>query len=297
MKKTIVKTTLAAALGAVIASPVQAAVYTYNYDGFFTMLDPAGYALANNSISAKQANQFQTPISGTMSFDSATGAGTGTLVPFDFFSNDPTLPAEAVGMTMQAIGDGLGGPGTLVLGNMLFNWNGNNGIPVSIVLDAAGLFNGFFNGDSFIAGTGAVPASDGTYVGDTVSGTAAGYLSLGPVPMATTEWNTTNAPGCNAANGGCIGIIPSGFLPLLIDTTANVNKGSQGIGGSPMVEGPTVGFSPNFDITAMTFVSQDPNGSIGPFPVSAVPVPAAVWLFGSGVLSLVGVARRKKSNV
>ncbi len=46
----------------------------------------------------------------------------------------------------------------------------------------------------------------------------------------------------------------------------------------------------------------------GPFPnynaafeftgaglVSAVPVPAAVWLFGSGLLGLVGVARRKKS--
>ena len=29
--------------------------------------------------------------------------------------------------------------------------------------------------------------------------------------------------------------------------------------------------------------------------VSAVPVPAAVWLFGSGLIGLVGVARRKKS--
>ena len=29
--------------------------------------------------------------------------------------------------------------------------------------------------------------------------------------------------------------------------------------------------------------------------ISAVPVPAAVWLFGSGLLGLIGVARRKKS--
>jgi hypothetical protein len=29
--------------------------------------------------------------------------------------------------------------------------------------------------------------------------------------------------------------------------------------------------------------------------VSAVPVPAAVWLFGSGLLGLAGVARRKQS--
>ncbi|MEA2079375.1 MAG: VPLPA-CTERM sorting domain-containing protein, partial [Pseudomonadota bacterium] len=30
-------------------------------------------------------------------------------------------------------------------------------------------------------------------------------------------------------------------------------------------------------------------------PVSAVPIPAAVWLFGSGLLGLIGIARRKKA--
>jgi hypothetical protein len=29
--------------------------------------------------------------------------------------------------------------------------------------------------------------------------------------------------------------------------------------------------------------------------VSPVPIPAAVWLFGSGLLGLVGMARRKKA--
>jgi hypothetical protein len=29
--------------------------------------------------------------------------------------------------------------------------------------------------------------------------------------------------------------------------------------------------------------------------VSAVPVPAAFWLFGSGLIGLIGVARRKKA--
>ena len=31
------------------------------------------------------------------------------------------------------------------------------------------------------------------------------------------------------------------------------------------------------------------------FNVSSVPVPAAVWLFGSGLLGLIGIARRKKA--
>lgn len=38
-------------------------------------------------------------------------------------------------------------------------------------------------------------------------------------------------------------------------------------------------------------------GSIAAGAVSAVPVPAAAWLFGSGLLGLVGVARRKKAQV
>ena len=38
-----------------------------------------------------------------------------------------------------------------------------------------------------------------------------------------------------------------------------------------------------------------PNSYDGTFEVSSVPVPAAVWLFGSGLLGLIGVARRKKA--
>jgi len=40
---------------------------------------------------------------------------------------------------------------------------------------------------------------------------------------------------------------------------------------------------------------QNVSGSGCTFDTSAVPVPAAVWLFGSGLLGLVGMARRKKA--
>ena len=306
LKKTATSVAITAALGGAALAPsiASATISTFNWDGVFTMLDGNGAGFANTSNTGKGANQYQTAVSGTMSFDQTTGAGTATLVPFDFFSG--TLPAEAVGIEMQAIGDGMGDPnGTLVLGNMLFNWNGTYGIPVSIVLDAAGFFGATSNmwsdgvldqGD--VAGIGATPASDGTYTNATI-----GYLGLGPVPMATTEWDVTQAIACGAGDA-CLGVNPSGLLPLVLDTTSNINKYTyddgwpdvdQGIGGIPMWAGPFAGNNANFDILSLTATGTTP-GTIGPFPTGpeAVPVPAAVWLFGSGLLGLVGVARRKK---
>ena len=105
--------------------------------------------------------------------------------------------------------DGPGGD-TLVLGNMLFDWNGTLGTPVSVVWDIAGLQTaidaGLTNGE-VVSGVGAEPAIDGTYVGTGLPGTPHigvgpgwrdGYLALGPTPIATTTWNTSLAPGCTA---------------------------------------------------------------------------------------------------
>ncbi len=54
----------------------------------------------------------------------------------------------------------------------------------------------------------------------------------------------------------------------------NFGGGSQGSGGKE-----------DFDDFAWVVRSGD---------VSAVPVPAAVWLFGSGLIGLLGLARRKR---
>ena len=61
------------------------------------------------------------------------------------------------------------------------------------------------------------------------------------------------------------------------DVTATNPVGPDGIRGLGMIDGAFLDFNANFDFT------------------TAVPVPAAVWLFGSGLLGLVGVARRKKA--
>ena len=47
-------------------------------------------------------------------------------------------------------------------------------------------------------------------------------------------------------------------------------------------------------LSAAEFLSTGPDGN-GSDWVGAVPVPAAVWLFGSGLLGLVGIARRRRT--
>ncbi|BAV33871.1 hypothetical protein SCL_1566 [Sulfuricaulis limicola] len=71
---------------------------------------------------------------------------------------------------------------------------------------------------------------------------------------------------------------------FLLASTDNDGDGTLGI---PMVEGGPF-YDPGFGGHNFNFNLQ---GSM-----TVVPVPAAVWLFGSGLLGLVGMARRKKKN-
>ena len=65
---------------------------------------------------------------------------------------------------------------------------------------------------------------------------------------------------------------------------ASVDSDGDGVPGTAMITDPFPGQTPAFGGT-MTCADCT--------PPPAVPVPAAVWLFGSGLLGLVGVARRK----
>ena len=321
MKRTLINQAVAATIGvsaALMTPAANAATSTFSWTGFFTLLDAAGFVTNNSSITGRNANQAQTPISGTIEFDQSNGAGVGTVNAFGFFNKGDALAHD---VTFQAVGDGMGGQGTLVVGNMLFDWNGNNSIPVSLVMDAAGFFtatpNDFADGvldntDAAVINNGATPASDGTF--DT--GVPGSYLALGPAVMATTDWNTTNLPGCTTGadsnftdniGGGCMGVALNGGVVIpgtLADATINQAQApfnasyigtGTGVGGSPMQDGPFQGFNANFDVLTLTPTGQTAN-TINPWAVviPGVPVPAAVWLFGSGLLGLVGVARRRK---
>ncbi len=282
LKKTVLSAAVIASLGTIaVPETATASTYDFSFSGVFTLLDPTGVALQNPSLPsyyiATWGYGIRTEISGTLHYDTTTNAGVGTIVPFNFFNNATNYPLTPHGLTFQNIGNGTCTnndpaqgcqPGNLLLGNMLYDWNGNSNIPVSIVWDATGMLNAINGGGltvgSVITGTGAIPASNGI---------KKGLLPIGPAPIATTTWNTTLVGAACTGTGGisCYGRNPSGQLPLIADT----------IGGSPMVAGPFWNYNANFDVISMT--------------VTSVPVPAAVWLFGSGLLGLFGWGRRRST--
>jgi len=264
LKKTSIATAVTLAMGG-MAGTASAQVINVSFDGVFTMLNGGGEFTPNTDTGGAPYFGNRTAITGTMHFNTKDGSGSGTVVPFSFFGNGL---ASATTITFQAIGDGAGNPnGPLVLGNMGFNWNDNNGIPVSIVMDASGFFGAVGGGlsTSDVITGGSLPASNGV-AGSSKGGTYT--VPIGPGPVVTTTWNTTTI------GTPILGTNPSGTLPLITDT----------VGGSPMPTAPFKGFNANFDITSLTVTSV------------LVPVPAAVWLFGSGLLGLVGVARRRKRS-
>ncbi len=270
MKKTILNTAIVTALGVSGMTATESALadtIDMSFNGLMTFLYSDGSPLLNTDGGSAPWYRGRTPISGSMTYDTVTNSGSLQIVPFSFLgSGDVTTDSTS----FTAIGDGFGNPGSLILGNMGFNWSGNLGIPLSIVWDAAGLFNNIQSGvtsSQTIAGVGALSATENLTFGTVRNNYT---LTIGPSPIATTTFNTTNI------GIPTLGTNPSGTLPLTDD----------GIGGSPFQQSqPLKGFNMTFDITSI-HIDQ----------VSAVPVPGAVWLFGSGLAGLVSIARRRRLN-
>ena len=265
----------------------EAAVIEFHFTGRLTVVSQGGSGIVASNQSAGVFDPYglQTPISSTFTYDTVTGYGQAQnfLAPFDFFIPGGTSVYD---MSMQRLADS-----NLMLGNMLINWASSEGIPVSMIWDASGLLGainlapGGLQANDVISGTNllrngqlvadvgsAIPATDGLiYNGYTINQGAA------PLAMTTFDTNPTCFPSSNPRGPTCAFVNPS----------ADGILGDDGIAGSPLIDGPFPGFNINFDLgsgNSLTVVS-----------VSNVPVPAAIWLFGSGLIGLIGVARRKKA--
>lgn len=249
MRKPIILSMAITALVGANPPAAQAAVVTASWEGLFTLYSPGFGSVFQNTSYPYYADPawgygVRTQISGSFTYDTGSGAGSGTIAGFDW-GNAGTWQIHD--LTLQGVGDGSGGSGDLVTGAFLYDWNGNTDLAASIIWDASGfLGSGPYSVGDSISSTGAAPASD------TVPLLSGNYYPIGPVPFATTTIDSV--------------------LPLVDD----------GITGVTLGTGPWTGFTINIDVTDMTVVS-----------VSAVPVPATIWLFGSGLIAVAGVARRK----
>jgi hypothetical protein len=235
----------------------------------------------------------RTPVSGTLSFDTSTGAGVGTINPFFFCGDTPgtgpnTSVASLVNPTFQII-DTVG----TIVGSMLFSWNGG-GHSVSIVMDGSGLLGNLIammegGFTSTVSGVGALPATETTNFG---TAKIPVYAPLGPTPIATKTLNTgAGCDGLTLATQVNAYTIVTNFANVATCTTGMAD---DGIGGDPMTSLAFPNHTFNLDMMSLHL---DPPIQCTSCPPPEVPVPPAVWLFGSGLLGLIGLARRKKKPV
>ena len=261
------------------SASVSAAEVTFDWTGQFTVQNQYG-ELWSNGITGLP----QTAVSGTFTFDTANPNLSNmdiTLETFSFYSTgDTSLTLNS----MEELNY------TTLFGSFNLLWSGDLGdgngyqsynMDMGVVWDVTGLRDAIdstpgglqvgdtISGDTVLRGgvpiqgiNSATPATDGIEVGFQ-SGV---FLNQGPAPMATTTLNY------------------GWYLDYNNQPTFGISD--DGIGGMP-VDG--------MPYNQYASISLDIGSGNSMTVTNVVPIPAAVWLFGSGLLGLVGVARRKKA--
>jgi hypothetical protein len=265
VQKLLLSTVLAIFLSSNI-NPAQADLITFDFTGRLTVISPDGYVLANSDAAGLiDPWGYQTPITATLTFDTATGIGS---------SNIQTATLSFFGLTgyfhdadfTQQLGT------NLLDGTILADWGPNSNMISRIQWDATGMINaidyGLQAGDK-ISGTTLYRDfnHDGQYdaseiivsdLGSAIPYTDSGLLVYDYEYGYESLWYPNQGPAPMAATVNTIGLI----------------------------DGPFPGMIPYLDIGS--------GNSMYVTSVQAVPLPAAVWLFGSGLLGLMALARRRR---
>ena len=152
------------------------------------------------------------------------------------------------------------------------NFSGISAASGSVLDAGGGSFTGYFFGHTWVADQVTAPFGPG-------GGSFAGSNALGAYDFTA---GISNMAAGTVAVGTLFDWSTSVDIPVLavFSCSAGVCTGDNTTVGGSMQTGPFAGATPAFNGTG---------------DLSAVPVPAAVWLMGSGLLGLVGVARRRKA--
>ena len=154
------------------------------------------------------------------------------------------------------------------------------------------------NGSTFAGEASAINVPTGATM--KFANVGAGFLTPGQDFTVDFDWKGTNGIGgvidirvFSELSGG--GVSKTDILAG--GTGAGLTADWTNFGLVNLTAGPDVSGGVTVEFTAICGADAGcfSNLAIDNVTVSAVPVPAAVWLFGSGLLGLVGVARRRMS--
>ncbi len=282
MKKTLIATAVGLTLmGAGVANAALVTDVFGNGPGTyatdranFTMLQPDGSIQpggANDVVMTWDGNAYNniSDYTGLTSVSNVTAVSDATFSSFLWTAHNIQVFTPGSYTFNTASPGGNAEAGNLVLNvgtgqlgvHMLFDWGG-------AAATSCGVAN--CNIDVAVLAAPGVPFF-GSGVG--TFGTAA---SVCTAPGSNCLWNSGPA---NSFAGGSTLNRPAGNQSWML---TSIDGNADGTPGIPMAAGgPFGGFNANFNANLVF--------------TSAVPVPAAVWLLGSGLLGLVGIARRKKS--
>jgi hypothetical protein len=157
----------------------------------------------------------------------------------------------------------------------------NTTVSTTSVVDTAAGSGQFNSGSTPFFG---IPWTGTVTFGAEASGAGSWMYNMGTGSSATGTYNFSLAPG-QVAMGILFDWNVSMGIPVLNILNADgsgVDIDGDGVLGTKMAAGPFVG-------SPVGFAGQPAGGS-------PIPVPAAVWLFGSGLVGLVGVARRRRKG-
>ena len=284
MNSTMKKTLIASSVALVLGTPVaHAALVTDLYGPYNWTTDSANFTMlggnggvtggTNDVLMTWDGNGYSdsSDYTGPGGASNVTAASTSAFFGHNWTAHDIQVFVPGTYSFDVTLGGGNPETGTLTatvgagqIGmHMLFDWNNNNNIDVFVVASPSAIF-----------GSGLLYSTYTTALG---------------ANKCSSSFTGTVAQNCLFDGGGTgsAGAPTKNQVWML----ASVDGNGDGVMGIPMADGgPFAGFNANFNAT-MTAIPD--GGGTTPPPI---PVPAAAWLLGSGLLGLVGVARRKSKS-